>query len=118
MADIFAISQWFAQDLRKDTSEPELFFGGLTAARKEVKEILGGWEGTAGPACIGLSKAIILIERWTVKTGKKELLTVLQGGEITPQKSSSGEVWGLDFDGKLYSWKGGVNDEPDWLEEE
>ena len=94
-----------------------LYFTGVGEAKKEVKRSLRSWN-SEGHWEMGDSPPIFSIQRWEVKTSKARLLEALQTGGVTAESVEVLECWTLDNDGKLYSWKGWLTDEPDLLDEE
>ena len=77
------------------------FFSGKMAARSAAKREVEPYE------------TVIVVERWEVKPGKASLLSALTTGTVEPESTESLEVWSLDSDGRLYSWEGGLADDPD-----
>ena len=56
---------------------------------------------------------IITMEKWEVKCTRENLLFALQIGRIAYESAEGLECWTVDNDGKLFSWKGWLDDDPD-----
>jgi hypothetical protein len=96
-----------------NTSGQHKYFSGAGKARREAEKCLMQVKRSRLKTSLSDFSPVMCVRKCTAKTGLKSLLEALTTGDVTLQSSEAVECLALDNNGKLYSWKGNIDSEPE-----